>query len=68
MPVLDIKHTDSSEVDLPIHQEFEDPGINQTLVRSDIICSYRVAEFVTLAYDGPRYVGRLHPISKTCTR
>ena len=52
MPELDMKPIDRSEVDLPIYKKCEDPGINPTLVRSDIIHSYRVAEFVTLAHDG----------------
>lgn len=52
MPELKMKHIERSEVDLPNHQEPEDPGINQTLVRSDFLYSYRVAEFATLAHDG----------------
>jgi len=52
MSVLEIKNLNKSEVDLPIVQETEDNGLNRTLVRSDFIHSYKVAEFVTLTHDG----------------
>lgn len=48
---LETRQTDWSEADLPMSRESEDL-VSRALARSDIINSYRVAEFVTLARDG----------------
>jgi hypothetical protein len=52
MPELETKHIDRNEVELPFGRISEGPVSMRTLTRSDIITSYRVAEFVTLARDG----------------
>src|SRR5512147_1116470 len=52
MPVMEAKHVDGGDVNLPTNRESKDLGSHQTLTRFDILSSYHVAEFVTLARDG----------------
>lgn len=52
MSELEMKPIDRSEVDFQKSQKSEDTVINQSLVRTDFISSYRVAEFATMTHDG----------------
>ena len=51
MSKLEKRQIDMSEADLPTGRESEGL-VSRTLARPDIITSYRVAEFTTLARDG----------------
>lgn len=61
MSLVEEKYQKRREIDLSTEQWSKGSGSTQALARSDIIKSYRVAEFVTLAHDGSPVCWPLFP-------